>query len=162
MIIPLFSQHINDISLSIPLEETLRKAEAIFLQLRDYKKLPVSVKEILGLLPPANLPASQSMENSMFASSTSTSSSSLQQEAGVKVDTPTLMAGGASTTKGVSPSGSGSDLAKGSAGAAACSANVARSIGMSARYGGRGRPGAGGNYGGGTAGGMDDTHKVFT
>ncbi|CAG5121313.1 unnamed protein product, partial [Candidula unifasciata] len=44
-------KHINDISQSIPLEETLCKAEGIFLQLKEYKKLPKVVKEILGLLP---------------------------------------------------------------------------------------------------------------
>lgn len=156
-------KHINDISLSIPLEETLRKAEAIFLQLRDYKKLPPSVKEILGLLPPAHLPASHSMENSMFSVSTSSSSTSPQQDSGVKVDTPTLMAGGAgggaSTAKGVSPSGSGGDASRASTGAA-CSANVARSIGISARYGGRGRPGS--DAGAGSNGDTDATHNIFT
>ena len=107
------------------------------------------------------------MENSMFMGSTSNSSSSLQQEAGVKVDTPTLMAGGAgsgaSSVKGVTRSGSGSDLTKGTVGAA-CSANVARSIGMSARYGGGARQSNGGGAGGnaGATCGMDDVHKVFT
>ena len=147
----------------------MRKAEGIFLQLRDYKKLPASVKEILGLLPPANVPASQSMENSMFMGSTSNSSSSLQQETGVKVDTPTLMAGGgagggASSARGISPSGSGSDLMKG-AGGAACSANMARSVGMSARYHGGARQSngaGGGGSNGGTSGRMDDAHNVFT
>ncbi|ESO85851.1 hypothetical protein LOTGIDRAFT_221303 [Lottia gigantea] len=42
-------KHINDISLAIPLEDTLKKAEGIFLQLKNYKKLPKPVKEILGL-----------------------------------------------------------------------------------------------------------------
>ncbi|XP_046581364.1 TBC1 domain family member 15-like isoform X1 [Haliotis rubra] len=42
-------KHINDISLSIALDDTLRKAEGIFLQLKAYKKLPQTVKEILGL-----------------------------------------------------------------------------------------------------------------
>ncbi|KAK6171577.1 hypothetical protein SNE40_019734 [Patella caerulea] len=42
-------KHINDISLSIPLEDTLKKAEGIFLQLKKYKKLPNDIKEILGL-----------------------------------------------------------------------------------------------------------------
>ncbi|XP_059152380.1 TBC1 domain family member 15-like isoform X2 [Physella acuta] len=80
-------KHINDISLSIPLEDTLCKAEAIFLQLKEYKKLPKAVKEILGLLP---VPMSMSMENSMFMSA------STHQEAKPehKVDTPQLMAGG--------------------------------------------------------------------
>ncbi|GFO47229.1 TBC1 domain family member 15 [Plakobranchus ocellatus] len=156
-------KHINDISLSIPLEETLRKAEGIFLQLRDFKKLPNSIKEILGLLPSSDLPASQSMENSMFmGSSLTSSSSSSHQEAGSKVDTPTLMAGGgASASRGLSHSGSGGDLTK--AGGAACSTNVARSVGVSARYGGGARQANGSGGGnGGAAGGMDDTHKVFT
>lgn len=38
-------------SLCIHLEDTLKKAEGIFLQMKLYKKLPVAVKEILGLVP---------------------------------------------------------------------------------------------------------------
>ncbi|KAK7107602.1 TBC1 domain family member 15-like isoform X2 [Littorina saxatilis] len=49
-------KHINDISQTIPLEEMLKKAEGIFLQMKNYKKLPLAVKEILGILP--NSPAS--------------------------------------------------------------------------------------------------------
>lgn len=51
-------QHINDISLTIPMEEMLKKAEGICLQMKQYKKLPMSVKEILGFLP--HSPASSS------------------------------------------------------------------------------------------------------
>ncbi|KAL8575545.1 hypothetical protein ACOMHN_059609 [Nucella lapillus] len=46
-------KHINDISLTIPMEEMLKKAEGIFLQMKQYKKLPPAVKEILGLQPPS-------------------------------------------------------------------------------------------------------------
>lgn len=92
-------KHINDISLSIPLEDTLRKAEGIFLQLKEYKKLPKVVKEILGLLP---VPTSMSMENSM----TSSSLQDLKSEASSKVDSPQLMAGGASSGTGVHVNGS--------------------------------------------------------
>ncbi|XP_041352062.1 TBC1 domain family member 15-like isoform X2 [Gigantopelta aegis] len=59
-------KHINDISLSIPLEDTLKKAEGIFLQLKTYKKLPVTVKEILGL--------TSSPQSSMSGSSQTTPS----------------------------------------------------------------------------------------
>lgn len=43
-------KHINDISLTIPMEEMLKKAEGIFLQMKLYKKLPQCVKKILGLV----------------------------------------------------------------------------------------------------------------
>ena len=46
-------QHINDISFTIPMEEMLKKAEGICLQMLQYKKLPPAVKEILGLVPPS-------------------------------------------------------------------------------------------------------------
>lgn len=46
-------KHINDISLTIPMEDMLKKAEGIFLQMKQYKKLPPAVKEILGLQPPS-------------------------------------------------------------------------------------------------------------
>ncbi|KAK7494859.1 hypothetical protein BaRGS_00013986 [Batillaria attramentaria] len=46
-------KHINDISLTIQMEDMLKKAEGIFLQMKQYKKLPLSVKEILGLVPPS-------------------------------------------------------------------------------------------------------------
>lgn len=62
-------KHINDISLTIPMEEMLKKAEGIFLQMKLYKKLPQCVKEILGLVStsplssrgstPAGTPASR-------------------------------------------------------------------------------------------------------
>ncbi|OWF45003.1 TBC1 domain family member 15-like isoform X2 [Mizuhopecten yessoensis] len=42
-------KHINDMSLAIHLEETLKKAESIFLQLKNSKKLPATLKEILGM-----------------------------------------------------------------------------------------------------------------
>uniref|UniRef100_A0A0B6ZN35 TBC1 domain family member 15 n=1 Tax=Arion vulgaris TaxID=1028688 RepID=A0A0B6ZN35_9EUPU len=61
-------KHINDISLSIALEETLCKAEGICLQLKQYKKLPKGVKEILGLVP---LSSSLSVENNLSAASIS-------------------------------------------------------------------------------------------
>ena len=53
-------QHINDISLTIPMEEMLQKAEGICLQMKLYKKLPASVKEILGFLPPSPSSSSSS------------------------------------------------------------------------------------------------------
>lgn len=89
-----YFQHINDISLSIPLEDTLCKAEGIFLQLKEYKKLPKAVKEILGLL---SVPISSSMENSMFMSSSS--HQDVKSESATKVDTPTLMAGDTASRK---------------------------------------------------------------
>lgn len=92
-------QHINDISLSIPLEETLCKAEGIFLQLKEYKKLPKAIKEILGLLP---VPVSLSMENSMFM--TSSSHQDVRTESSAKVDTPTLVAGGRRSDVAISSS----------------------------------------------------------
>lgn len=46
-------KHINDISLTIPMEEMMKKAEGIFLQMKQYKKLPDSVKEILGMMAPS-------------------------------------------------------------------------------------------------------------
>lgn len=45
----LFSQHINDMSGAIHLEDTLKKAEGIYIQLKDSKKLPAPVAEIIGL-----------------------------------------------------------------------------------------------------------------
>lgn len=57
-------KHINDMSMAIHLEDTLKKAEGIFLQLKNAKKLPNTVKEILGL------PVSPS--NSLASSGTST------------------------------------------------------------------------------------------
>lgn len=41
-------KHINDMTMGIHLEDTLKKAEGIFLQLKAAKKLPDSIKEILG------------------------------------------------------------------------------------------------------------------
>lgn len=41
-------KHINDMTLAIHLEDTLKKAEGIFLQLKAAKKLPDSIKEIIG------------------------------------------------------------------------------------------------------------------
>lgn len=41
-------KHINDMTGAIHLEETLKKAESIFLQLKESKKLPNHLKEILG------------------------------------------------------------------------------------------------------------------
>ncbi|BFZ09532.1 hypothetical protein BsWGS_12572 [Bradybaena similaris] len=92
-------KHINDISLSIPLEETLCKAEGIFLQLKEYKKLPKVIKEILGLLP---VPVSLSMENSMFM--TSSSHQDVRTESSAKVDTPMLVAGGRRSDVAISSS----------------------------------------------------------
>ncbi|KAH9508635.1 hypothetical protein Btru_049488 [Bulinus truncatus] len=85
-------KHINDISLSIPLEDTLCKAEGIFLQLKEYKKLPKAVKEILGLVP---VPISFSMENSTFLGSGSNQDIKSQDS---RVDTPQLMAGVSSSS----------------------------------------------------------------
>ena len=47
-IVYILFQHINDMTLAIHLEDTLKKAEGIFLQLKAAKKLPDSVKEIIG------------------------------------------------------------------------------------------------------------------
>lgn len=47
-------QHINDMSMAIHLEETLKKAEGIFLQLKNARHLPDSVKEILGFILPSS------------------------------------------------------------------------------------------------------------
>lgn len=44
----LYFQHINDMCFAIHLQETLKKAEGIFLQLKQCKKLPDPIKEILG------------------------------------------------------------------------------------------------------------------
>ena len=46
-VFPLF-QHINDMTLCIHLDDTLKKAEGIFLQLKAAKRLPDSIKEIIG------------------------------------------------------------------------------------------------------------------
>lgn len=43
-----FNQHINDMSGAIHLEDTLKKAEGIYIQLKDSKKLPAPVAEIIG------------------------------------------------------------------------------------------------------------------
>jgi hypothetical protein len=48
IIIFVYFQHINDMSGAIHLEETLKKAESIFLQLKQSKKLPNHLKEVLG------------------------------------------------------------------------------------------------------------------
>ena len=47
---PIFSfvQHINDLSFAIDLEDTLKNAEGIFLQLKDMNQLPDSIAELLG------------------------------------------------------------------------------------------------------------------
>lgn len=42
-------KHVNDMSYKINLEETLAKAEGIFLQLKDCLRLPESVQETLGI-----------------------------------------------------------------------------------------------------------------
>ncbi|XP_013063521.1 TBC1 domain family member 15-like isoform X1 [Biomphalaria glabrata] len=94
-------KHINDISLSIPLDDTLCKAEGIFLQLKEFKKLPKAVKEVLGLLP---VPVSQSMENSVFIGSASNTDVKSQDSAS-RVDTPQLM-GGISSSSSISVNGS--------------------------------------------------------
>lgn len=44
-----FPKHINDMSGAIHLEDTLKKAEGIYIQLKDSKKLPAPVAEIIGL-----------------------------------------------------------------------------------------------------------------
>ncbi|XP_045196515.1 TBC1 domain family member 15-like isoform X2 [Mercenaria mercenaria] len=62
-------KHINDMSMAIHLEETLKKAEGIFLQLKNAKHLPDGVKEILGF-PTASL--SSSPAGSRGSSGTST------------------------------------------------------------------------------------------
>ncbi|XP_052240307.1 TBC1 domain family member 15-like isoform X3 [Dreissena polymorpha] len=49
-------KHINDMSMAIHLEETLMKAEGIYLQLKNAKHLPDNVKEILGF--PTSSPSS--------------------------------------------------------------------------------------------------------
>ena len=77
------------------MEDTLCKAEGIVLQLKEYRKLPEPVKEILGLTP---LPVSTSMENSIFMSSST-------GDLNGGHSTPTLMAGGGG---GVSQSSSSS------------------------------------------------------
>ena len=43
-----FVQHINDLSFAIDLEDTLKNAEGIFLQLKDMNQLPDSIAELLG------------------------------------------------------------------------------------------------------------------
>ncbi|XP_052808211.1 TBC1 domain family member 15-like [Mya arenaria] len=48
-------KHINDMSMAIHLEETLKKSEGIFLQLKSAKHLPDTIKEILGF--PTSSPA---------------------------------------------------------------------------------------------------------
>lgn len=55
-------QHINDICFAINLDESLKKAEGIFEQLKLCKKTPSHVKEIIGLevMP---IPKSSSMPN---------------------------------------------------------------------------------------------------
>jgi hypothetical protein len=62
-------QHINDMSMAIHLEESLKKAEGIFLQLKNAKHLPDGVKEILGF-PTASV--SSSPAGSRGSSGTST------------------------------------------------------------------------------------------
>ncbi|XP_070579778.1 TBC1 domain family member 15-like [Ptychodera flava] len=42
-------KHINDLSLSIDTDDTLKKAEGIFLQLSQCEQLPGTIKDILGL-----------------------------------------------------------------------------------------------------------------
>ncbi|BFZ25230.1 hypothetical protein BsWGS_28269 [Bradybaena similaris] len=74
-------KHINDISFSIPLEETLCKAEGIFLQLKEYKKLPKVVKEILGLVP---VTSSSSTDSCLSAAS----SPQVEVKNGVRQDGP--------------------------------------------------------------------------
>ena len=41
-------QHINDLSFAIDLEDTLKKAEGIYLQLKAMSQLPDSIIELLG------------------------------------------------------------------------------------------------------------------
>jgi hypothetical protein len=48
IIIFVYFQHINDMTGAIHLEDTLKKAESIFLQLKQSKKLPNHLKEVLG------------------------------------------------------------------------------------------------------------------
>lgn len=43
------SQHVNDLALYIDLEETLAKAEAIFLQIKDSPSVTKDIRSILGL-----------------------------------------------------------------------------------------------------------------
>ncbi|XP_005104242.1 TBC1 domain family member 15 isoform X2 [Aplysia californica] len=126
-------KHINDISLSIPLEETLCKAEGIFLQLKEFKKLPAPVKEILGLLP---LPMSVSMENSIFMSASSHQDIK-PENGGQRVDTPQLLAtgggggGGGGATAGaggLSHSGSGTQLSSSNSGRSLVNSNMDSSL----------------------------------
>lgn len=52
-------QHINDISLRIDLEATLKKAEAIYRQIASSPNVPDSVRTVLGLPPQENPKAPQ-------------------------------------------------------------------------------------------------------
>ena len=63
-------QRVNDMTGSINLEETLKKAEAMYLQLRNCRDLPCSVREIIGL--PEGLP----LPNGMLQQSTDSTPSS--------------------------------------------------------------------------------------
>ncbi|KAL5009757.1 hypothetical protein ScPMuIL_012062 [Solemya velum] len=58
-------KHINDICFAINLDESLKKAEGIFEQLKQCKKTPSHVKEIIGLqvTPTRSIPKSSSMPN---------------------------------------------------------------------------------------------------
>ena len=64
-------------SMTIELESTLKKAEAIFLQLKDCKKLPSSVIEIIGLSPDGSTSSTQTSEASSNASTPSVDRSHL-------------------------------------------------------------------------------------
>ncbi|KAL3884053.1 hypothetical protein ACJMK2_030276 [Sinanodonta woodiana] len=67
-------KHINDICFAIHLEDTLKKAEGIYLQLKECKKLPDSIQEILGFkVSPANSGASSGYSTPVVVSALTSS-----------------------------------------------------------------------------------------
>ncbi|PVD28662.1 hypothetical protein C0Q70_11256 [Pomacea canaliculata] len=83
-------KHINDISLSIPLEDTLKRAEGIFMQLKQYKKLPNTIKEIFGLIPGPSPSTSQTSSSAIISAVNETSSAFAKDPtAGTNCTTPT-------------------------------------------------------------------------
>ncbi|XP_033104782.1 TBC1 domain family member 15-like [Anneissia japonica] len=53
-------KHINGLSLKIDMEDTLKKAEGIYLQLRECENLPLAIKEIIEVIPDTSLRDSDS------------------------------------------------------------------------------------------------------
>ncbi|KAJ8315023.1 hypothetical protein KUTeg_007173 [Tegillarca granosa] len=74
-------KHINDMCFAIHLQETLKKAEGIYLQLKQCKKLPDPIKEILGFeISPCS--------SSSSSSKTTPSSTPINRETTPKLELP--------------------------------------------------------------------------